>query len=106
MDTSQAPCRDNPDLWFSNNPFQKAKAKRICETCPLKLACAELGKGEEWGLWGGEEKVAPDLSLKAVRIERDSDIRALKSEGHNHTEISRRLNIPRSTVVYVVQQAA
>lgn len=30
------------------------EAKQVCETCPVKKQCAEFGKYEETGVFGGE----------------------------------------------------
>lgn len=34
-------------------------AKSVCNKCPEKLACKELGRDEYFGIWGGERKVTP-----------------------------------------------
>lgn len=45
-------CEDNdPDLWFDPGRFKEAIA--LCKQCPLLDKCAELGKNEEYGTWGG-----------------------------------------------------
>lgn len=52
------PCAAKPELFDTGKTREtKAarKALRICETCPVKLACRRAGReGREWGIWGGE----------------------------------------------------
>ncbi|MFC9753002.1 WhiB family transcriptional regulator [Streptomyces sp. NPDC056921] len=45
----------DPDLWASTLPADHAEAARICQGCPLRLACADhaLNRPEERGTWGG-----------------------------------------------------
>lgn len=48
------PCRTtDPDLWFSEVLADRERAKALCRTCPLMDACAEWGRGEEYGVWAG-----------------------------------------------------
>lgn len=49
------PTRDR-DLWHSNRDADKAEALNICAACPVQAKCAELGDGEQWGIWGGKSK--------------------------------------------------
>jgi hypothetical protein len=46
-------CTDDPDLWFRTDEASVAAAKRICARCPLRNPCAEQGRDEAWGVWGG-----------------------------------------------------
>jgi hypothetical protein len=48
-------CTEDPDLWFSTNRADKAKAESICLDCPLMQECREYGKTQEYGIWGGVE---------------------------------------------------
>ncbi len=52
------PCARHPE-WFDTGKGRETKAVRkalrICETCPVMLACRRAGReGREWGIWGGE----------------------------------------------------
>jgi WhiB family redox-sensing transcriptional regulator len=41
---------------------QIAQAVAICEQCPVQKGCLELGRYEDWGIWGGttpEQRGAP-----------------------------------------------
>lgn len=53
---SRLPCRQNPDLWFSENPRGLEQAKSLCADCPLKAEClaGARSRSEPWGVWGGE----------------------------------------------------
>lgn len=49
-----APCRSEPDLWFSTDPGNITRARSICATCPLKDPCLRAGiDRKEQGIWGG-----------------------------------------------------
>jgi hypothetical protein len=44
-----------PDLWFSEEPAGRARARQICRGCPARAGCfiAAVARGEEYGTWGG-----------------------------------------------------
>jgi WhiB family redox-sensing transcriptional regulator len=43
-------------LFFSDDPYDIARAKSICSRCVVRTPCLEgaLARGEAWGVWGGE----------------------------------------------------
>ncbi|MEM1336036.1 MAG: WhiB family transcriptional regulator [Actinomycetota bacterium] len=43
-------------LFFSDDDFDIARAKRICSTCALQADClaGALQRGEAYGVWGGQ----------------------------------------------------
>ena len=55
----EARCRDGSasliDLFFSEQLDDIARAKSICQACPLQQPCFEgaLARREPWGVWGG-----------------------------------------------------
>jgi hypothetical protein len=53
----RAACAEHPDpdLWFSEEPSDRARARQICHGCPARAACftAAVARGEEYGTWGG-----------------------------------------------------
>lgn len=53
MDYKVCKSHENPDLWYSDRKREQRKAIELCGTCPFQLKCRELGKGEEFGIWGG-----------------------------------------------------
>lgn len=53
----RAACRGRTSLMFpgpETTPGNIAKAKAVCEGCPVRPQCAEAGRGEPYGIWGGE----------------------------------------------------
>ena len=51
------PCRrEDPELWFAENPADLERAKAHCQECPLREACLQgaIERREPWGVWGGE----------------------------------------------------
>jgi len=49
----RVPCADTPDLMFTPGLVAVEAAKRLCAHCPVADRCAELGQGEQWGVWAG-----------------------------------------------------
>lgn len=57
----EALCRDKHiDLWFPPTELPSAEqqlyndvAKLVCDACPIRVNCEQLGELEEWGTWGG-----------------------------------------------------
>ena len=51
------PChRENPQLWFSDQPAGLQLAKAHCQPCPMRLPrlAGVVERGEPHGVWGGE----------------------------------------------------
>ena len=51
------PChRENPQLWFSDQPADLQLAKEYCQLCPMRRAClaGAVERHEPHGVWGGE----------------------------------------------------
>jgi hypothetical protein len=46
-----------PDLWFSDEPADRARAREICAGCPVLDGCfaAAVARGEAFGTWGGRD---------------------------------------------------
>ncbi|MFD6113648.1 WhiB family transcriptional regulator [Streptomyces yangpuensis] len=62
--TGQATCASSdPDLWFSPDPSDVAKAKEICTGCPVRRQCAEraaefegnLSHSYRHGIWAAQD---------------------------------------------------
>jgi WhiB family redox-sensing transcriptional regulator len=55
-----ARCNDSrgtfSSLFFSDDPYDVARAKAICGRCRIREACLSgaLQRAEPWGVWGGE----------------------------------------------------
>ena len=55
----QAACRDaDPDLWFSPDPADVARAQAICAGCPVRAQCSAAAdaNAELYGVWGGMDR--------------------------------------------------
>ena len=53
----ELPCRSgDADLWFAESPAELERAKALCGSCPVRVACltGALEREEPWGVWGGE----------------------------------------------------
>ena len=51
------PCqRENPELWFSEQPADLEQAKVHCRGCPVRGSCLSgaVERHEPYGVWGGE----------------------------------------------------
>ena len=51
------PCqRENPELWFSEQPADLEQAKVYCRRCPVRGFCLSgaVERREPFGVWGGE----------------------------------------------------
>lgn len=75
MDISRwARCSDGRgtynQLFFSDDPYDIARAKAICARCRVRQACLNgaLERGELWGVWGGE--ILVDGEIVAVKRRR------------------------------------
>lgn len=44
-----------PDMWFADTTHwaDTRKAIEVCDTCPVKTLCADYGRDEKWGVYGG-----------------------------------------------------
>ena len=54
-----AACRDeDPELWFSPDPADVAKARAVCARCPVLSDCSAAAEAnaELYGVWGGTDR--------------------------------------------------
>jgi hypothetical protein len=69
--------RSKRELFFSENPIEKAEAKQMCFMCPVRTECVKwaLESNTIWGIWGGkdEQEIRRTLSVNAdgAEIRRD-----------------------------------
>jgi len=82
---------DDPDLFFSNDFQDQARAALICSTCPLRNDCAAvaLERGEH-GVWGGTTE-ADRNRLTQGRPAIRSDL--CRNQLHPRTEANTRINV-------------
>ncbi|KRB45004.1 WhiB family transcriptional regulator [Terrabacter sp. Root181] len=54
-DGGKLACADDPDAWTGDDPAEKARAARICRSCPLLPHCAAVAVEEkhQHGVWAG-----------------------------------------------------
>ena len=45
----------NAPLWLSDSHEERAQAAEYCHGCPVLDACAEAGREEKFGTWGGRD---------------------------------------------------
>lgn len=52
------PCiAEGSDLWFADDARGAARAKSLCGSCPVVVACGRHGiEHEDWGIWGGMDE--------------------------------------------------
>ncbi len=57
-------------MFFSDDPYDIARAKAICSRCVIRTACLDgaLRREEPWGVWGGE--ILVDGKVVAVKRRR------------------------------------
>ena len=46
-------CTRRPAAWFSDDAEDRWYAAQHCARCPIRAACAERGRDEPAGVWGG-----------------------------------------------------
>jgi WhiB family redox-sensing transcriptional regulator len=56
LNTTELPCRDDPELFFAESPEDVEFAKSLCGSCAARMVClaGALARAEPWGVWGGE----------------------------------------------------
>ena len=54
--SAELPCRDDPELFFTESPGDVELAKSLCGSCPVRMVClaGAIARAEPWGVWGGE----------------------------------------------------
>jgi hypothetical protein len=80
-----AKCLDyDPELFFPEDEDyeQVIKAKKVCDTCPIKGFCLEDGWAAKYGIWGGftpEERqhLKKIFSLPKKQVEQREMIRTI-----------------------------
>lgn len=57
----------DPDIFFPNHGQSAAAAKLVCQTCPVKTACAQWAADADvrFGVWGGINTRARDSVIVA-----------------------------------------
>lgn len=55
------PCRDRGELWFADDPDERAAAAELCAPCPAHDACGRYAAAarERHGVWAGKDRTPP-----------------------------------------------
>lgn len=97
---AQAACRGQTDVMFPvSEPGRRADtsaARALCARCPVQAPCAEQGRTERYGVWGG----AGSSSGRMRQRERSAAIRDVLADGewHSTSDIAQHLKNHLSTV--------
>lgn len=85
------------DLFFPDriNDSTIRSAEKFCRVCPVRADCAEYGRDEQFGIWGGRLHVSTD-NPNGYRVRRGSvladgarrRIRALAWDGYGPSQIA------------------
>jgi WhiB family redox-sensing transcriptional regulator len=52
--TADAACIGmDPEAWFPERGNHGSAARRVCDNCPVRCQCADFGRDEKHGIWGG-----------------------------------------------------
>lgn len=101
------PCVSNPDMWF--DPSKANLAAFYCRTCPAQQECAEAGKSEEYGVWGGVNAEAREeiqtAEKQQQRADRLTTVRQLRSEGFTVRAIAAQVGLSKSAVANLLNAA-
>jgi len=97
---ADAACRGQTDVMFPvSEPGRRADtsaAQALCERCPVQAECAEAGRSEKYGVWGG----TGSGSRRMRQRERSAAIQQILADGEWHStgDIAAHVNGDLSTV--------
>ena len=97
---ADAACRGQTDVMFPvaerGHRLDTSAARALCERCPVQAPCAEQGRTERYGVWGGTETV----SGRMRRRERSAAIQQVLADGdwHSTGDIAHQINGHLTTV--------
>ena len=73
-----AACADaDPNLFFTERGESTKPAKQLCELCPVRSPCLEVGLFQRFGIWGGKSE------RERRRLRRVLGIRLVDASGDN-----------------------
>ena len=102
----------DPDLFFPGKNDNARKPKEVCAACPVAAQCLQYAIDNEFddGIWGGlngrERRKLANRPKNPVREKYADKVNALRGEGMSNSEIGRELDIPRTTVAYLLRVAS
>ena len=97
---ADAACRGQTDVMFPvaehGHQLDTTAARALCERCPVRNPCAEAGRSEKYGVWGG----TGSGSRRMRQRERSAAIREVLADGdwHSTGDIAQHLKGHLSTV--------
>ena len=97
---AQAACRGQTDVMFPvaerGHRLDTSAARALCARCPVQAPCAEQGRTERYGVWGGTGSGIGRMSQR----ERSAAIRDALADGewHSTSDIAQHLKGHLSTV--------
>jgi hypothetical protein len=97
---AQAACRGQTDVMFPvSEPGRRADtsaARALCDRCPVRNPCADQGRTERYGVWGGTGSGSGRMRQR----ERSAAIREVLADGdwHSTGDIAQHLKNHLSTV--------
>ena len=97
---ADAACRGQTDVMFPvaehGHRLDTSAARALCARCPVQAPCAEQGRTERYGVWGG----AGSSSGRMRQRERSAAIREVLADGdwHSTGDIAQHLKNHLSTV--------
>lgn len=52
------PCREQGELWFADDPDERAAAAEACRSCPALTECGDYATTarEKFGVWAGKDR--------------------------------------------------
>lgn len=65
--TGRPACAAEPEAWLSDDPEDRELAAMYCPGCPVLRECRAVGRTEDFGVWGGEDRTP--ISKKGKRNE-------------------------------------
>ena len=75
---TQALCaQSDPELWFPENHQAPGTALTVCNRCPVRAYCLELGWDEPYGVWGGYTATSRETMRRWHRDKAPKERRAI-----------------------------
>lgn len=68
FDPGDVECRKNPEMWFSELAMDIRDAIKICNSCPAREPCLEIGMENEYGIFGGLTPQKRDILRKRRNV--------------------------------------
>lgn len=91
---ADALCVDSPVDFFSEDPTEVDKAKKVCFDCPVRRQCLEYALKNEtrFGVWGGADEVelrkAQNIDQYGKPVLKEKPIRCPYCEGKSVTVLA------------------